>query len=47
MKPFESFLAPRLEEYIDYRRNTGHETKSLRSILLTFDRYVKEKGNGR
>lgn len=47
MKPFESFLAPRLEEYIDYRRNTGHETKSLRSILLTFDRYVKEKGNCR
>ena len=47
MKPFESFLAPKLEEYIVYRRNIGYETKSLRSTLFTFDQYVKEKGNSR
>ena len=45
MKPFESFLAPKLEEYITYRRNMGYEAKRLRLILLIFDRYVKEKAN--
>jgi len=42
MKHFESFLAPQLNEYIVYRQNLGYATKSLRSHLLTFDRYLKE-----
>lgn len=46
MKSFESFLAPKLEEYIAYRRNMGYEITRLRLILLIFDRYVKKKANG-
>ena len=43
MKRFESFLAPRLEEYLAYRRTLGYVDEHLRSCLRTFDRYVKEK----
>jgi site-specific recombinase XerD len=43
MKNFESFLAPKLDEYIAYRKSLGYSTKSLRSQLLIFDRYLKEK----
>ena len=42
-KPFESFLAPQLEAYITYRLNLGYTAKGLRSTLLSFDRYVKER----
>lgn len=40
MKPFNSFLASRLEEYIVYRKSSGFSTKTLRSTLRPFDRYV-------
>jgi len=43
MKRFESFLAPRLEKYLAYRRTLGYVDEHLRSCLRTFDRYVKEK----
>lgn len=42
-KPFESFLAPQLEAYIIYRLHLGYTAKGLRTILLSFDRYVKER----
>jgi integrase len=43
MRDFESFLAPRLEEYLVYRRNLGYADANLRTNLRTLDRYVKEK----
>ncbi len=43
MKPFESFLAHHLYEFIVYRRQLGYETKRLHSQLLLFDRYLKEQ----
>jgi site-specific recombinase XerD len=43
MKNFESFLAPKLNEYIAYRKSLGYSIRSLRSQLLIFDRYLKEK----
>jgi len=43
MKHFESFLAPRLNEFITYRQHLGYSIKPIRSRLLRFDRYVKDK----
>ena len=43
MKPFESFLAPRLDEFLTYRESLGYKTKGFRSHLLIFDRYLREK----
>jgi integrase len=43
MKPFESFLAPTLEEYIAYRRDLGYTEKGLRQSLSYLDRYLKAK----
>jgi len=43
MKPFESFMAPKLEEYLLYRQSLGYATKSSRSYLRLFDRYLKER----
>lgn len=43
MKPFESFLAPTLEEYIAYRRELGYTEKSLRQSLSYLDRYLQAK----
>jgi len=43
MKNFESFLAPQLNEFIVYRQNLGYSMKPMRSYLLRFDRYVKER----
>ncbi len=40
MKPFESFLASRLEDYIDYREALTYNIRSLRSYLRNLDRYV-------
>lgn len=42
MRPFESFLAPQLDEYLDYRQALGYSVETARSILLIFDRYLKE-----
>ena len=43
MKNFESFLAPQLNKFIAYRQNLGYSIKPIRSYLLRFDRYVKDK----
>jgi integrase len=40
MKPFESFLALKLERYIIYRKSLGYSHITLRSKLRPFDRYV-------
>jgi integrase/recombinase XerD len=47
MKPFESFMAPKLEEYVAYRSSLGFVDTNLRSLLLPFDRYAKEKAHDR
>ena len=43
MKPFESFLAQRLDEFLVYRNNLGYKMGGFKSHLNVFDRYVKEK----
>jgi integrase/recombinase XerD len=42
MKHFESFLSAQLDQYLAYRKTLGYATKSSRSHLLTFDRYLIE-----
>jgi integrase/recombinase XerD len=42
MKPFESFLVFEMEEYIKHRVSLGYNGRNLRSLLRTFDRYLKE-----
>jgi integrase/recombinase XerD len=42
MKPFESFMARELEEYVAYRKNLGYAKDALRTSLTAFDRYLKE-----
>ena len=44
MKPFESFLAPQLNDYIAYRQVQGYVVRASRAHLLCFDRYLKDKG---
>ena len=46
MKPFESFLAPKLNEFLTYRQSLGYSLDSIRDHLLLFDRYVREKNAG-
>ena len=43
MKPFESFMARQLEEYVRYRKNLGYAKKSVGPPLFAFDRYLKEQ----
>ena len=43
MKPFKSFLAPQMQEFITYRQNLGYQIRRSRSHLKTFDRYLKEQ----
>lgn len=40
MKPFESFLAPQIQDYIAYRIGLGYAGKNLKSHLLAFDQYL-------
>ena len=42
MKPFESFLAPQLNEYLAYRQGLGYTLMPTRAQLLAFDRYLKQ-----
>ena len=42
MKPFESFLAEHIQQFITYRKNLGYEISRSRSHLRTFDRYLKD-----
>jgi len=43
MKPFESFLASQIQEFIAYRQNLGYQISRSRSHLKTFDRYLKNQ----
>jgi site-specific recombinase XerD len=40
MKPFESFLAAQLNEYLAYRQGLGYTLMPTRAQLLAFDRYL-------
>jgi len=40
MKPFESFLARKIEKYILYRQSLGFSLHPMTSHLRTFDRYL-------
>lgn len=40
MKPFESFLGQKLEEYVLYRQSLGFSLHPMTSHLRTFDRYL-------
>jgi site-specific recombinase XerD len=42
MKPFESFLAPQLNEYLTYRQGLGYTLMPTGHHLLAFDRYLKQ-----
>jgi site-specific recombinase XerD len=41
MKNFESFLAPRLNEYLAYRESLGYKIKITRFHLMIFDQYLR------
>lgn len=45
MKPFESFMAKQLEEYLAYRGSLGYADQSLRSRLRVLDRYLQARGS--
>jgi site-specific recombinase XerD len=42
MKPFKSFLALQLKEFIAYRQSLGYAQRPVRQYLLLFDRYLIE-----
>ncbi len=42
MKNFESFLAPQLDAYLDYRQHQGYRTDITRHRLRIFDQYLKK-----
>jgi integrase len=42
MKPFESFLAKQLNEYLDYRKGLGYAQNPSESWLRAFDRYLQK-----
>jgi site-specific recombinase XerD len=42
MKPFDSFLAPQLNAYLQYRQSLGYSIEVSRDHLLVFDRYLKQ-----
>jgi integrase/recombinase XerD len=44
MKPFESFLAPLLNDYLAYREGLGYAQQPCYDYLRLFDRYVLESG---
>jgi site-specific recombinase XerD len=44
MKPFESFLAPRLNDYLTYREGLGYAPRPCYDHLRLFDRYVHQTG---
>jgi site-specific recombinase XerD len=43
MKHFESFMAPQLQQYADYRLALGYAKKCIKPPLLAFDRYLIEQ----
>jgi len=44
MKPFESFLAAHLNDYLAYREGLGYAPRPCRDHLRLFDRYVHQSG---
>ena len=44
MKPFESFMARQLEDFLLYRHCMGYANNSARSALLAFDQYLQTQG---
>jgi len=44
MKPFESFLAEKITEYIAYRKERGYKDENLKYWLCLFDQYLKNNG---
>ena len=40
MRPFKSFLASEMEDYLQYRKSLGYKTMPAHSYLLTFDDYL-------
>jgi len=44
MKPFESFLAPQLKDYLSYREGLGYASQPCTDHLLRFDRYLHQSG---
>jgi len=40
MKTFQSFMAPQLQQYADYRLALGYAKKGIKPPLLAFDRYL-------
>jgi len=44
MKPFESFLAPLLNDYLAYRKGLGYARRPCYDHLRLFDRYVRKSG---
>jgi site-specific recombinase XerD len=43
MKPFESFMAQKLEEFLIYRHGIGYANNAARSALFDFDEYLKKQ----
>jgi integrase/recombinase XerD len=44
MKPFESFLAPQLNDYLTYREGLGYAPRPCYDHLRIFDRYLHQTG---
>ena len=44
MKPFESFLAPHLNDYLRYREGLGYALRACYGHLRLFDRYLHQSG---
>jgi len=44
MKPFESFLAPHLNDYLAFREGLGYAPRPCRDHLRLFDRYLHQSG---
>jgi integrase/recombinase XerD len=44
MKPFESFLAPHLNDYLRYREGLGYALRPCYDHLRIFDRYLHQNG---
>jgi len=44
MKPFESSLAPHLNDYLTYREGLGYAPQPCTDHLLRFDRYLHQNG---
>ena len=45
MKPFKSVLNRELEAFIAHRKGLGYSDRLIRSLLLTFDKYVRRQSD--